>query len=178
MLKDLKLSQAAAEAAAGAQPRSAFTPRNLSTISSERAAARRFFRGDQFHPHRARSLGHERDFLPRYETILVEQRRPRRPHHAQPSAGAERAERAGVRRSHRRAADVRRRATASAASSSPGRQKAFAAGADIKEMQTLSLSRRASAATGFACGTCCRRSASRSSRRCPAMRWAAAANWR
>jgi enoyl-CoA hydratase len=57
--------------------------------------------------------------------------------------------------------------------------KAFAAGADIKEMQTSPIMRRCISLDFFTAGPASSRvSASRSSRRWPAMPSAAAASWR
>ena len=73
-----------------------------------------------------------------YETILVETRGPRRLDHPEPSRGAQRPEHAGdARRSwprHPPSMPTR----ASARSCSPGSERAFAAGADIKEMESKS----------------------------------------
>ncbi len=59
-----------------------------------------------------------------------------------------------------------------------GSEKAFAAGADIKEMQAISYVDAYPARTSSSAGKSSRGRESRSSRRSPAMRSAAAASWR
>ena len=77
-----------------------------------------------------------------YETILVDARRARRHHHAEPAEGAQRAQQPGDGRSHHAPQPNSTTTRASARSSSPAAAKAFAAGADIKEMAEPVVRRR------------------------------------
>ena len=76
-----------------------------------------------------------------YETIIVETPRPGRPGHAQPPAGAERAEPGVLVAELNEALDAFEADPAIGCIVITGSEKAFAAGADIKEMQTKTLSR-------------------------------------